>query len=259
MTIDLTNLKATKETLPPRVLVYGPEKIGKSALLAEMPDTIFFDIERGTGYIKAARYPGPLDTYADFTQGLQHLAEQKHNFSSLVVDTGDRLEEIIHKQAALEHGKKTVADVDYGKGYATAENIWREALSGFDYLREERGIAIFLICHAAIKRYDNPVVGSYDRYNICLHENTKGGGSGDLVKHWVDATLFVNYEIFKKSEDAGFKKKINTAIGGGRNIYCQESPSFVAGNRWGISQPIPYNDEASAWALLSDAIAKGMQ
>lgn len=258
MTVDLSNLKPTKNLLPPRVILYGPEKIGKSSLLAKMPNTIFFDIEKGSGYVETVRYPGALDTYADFLAGVQQLAESKHSFENLVIDTGDRLEEMIHAQAGAEHNKKTAAEVDYGKGFGTAENIWRQALSCFDYLREHRNMATYIICHAAIKRYDNPIAGSYDRYNICLHENTKGGGSGDIVKHWADATFFVNYEVFKKSEDAGFKKKINTAMGGNRFIYVQESPSFVAGNRWGLSDAIPYTDTDTTWATLRDSISNGM-
>jgi hypothetical protein len=258
MSIDLSSLKPTKNILPPRVLIYGPEKIGKSSLLAKMPNTIFFDIEKGSGYVETVRYPGPLETYNDFLTGVQSLAESKHNFENLVIDTGDRLEEMIHAQAGQEHNKKTAGEVDYGKGYGTAENIWRQALSCFDYLRENCNMAIFIIGHATIRRYDNPIAGSYDRYNICLHENTKGGGSGDIVKHWSDACLFVNYEVFKKSEDAGFKKKINTAMGGNRYIYVQETPSFVAGNRWGMSEPIPYTDPATTWETLSKAIAVAM-
>lgn len=258
MTIDLSNIKATRNVRPPRIMFYGPEKIGKSGLLAQDPNAIFFPLEHGNDYVTAARWPEEISTYSQFMDGVRSLAEQQHNFRSAVIDTADRLEELINAQAAAEHGKKTVQDVDYGKGFATQENIWRDTLNAFDYLRNEKGMAIFLICHAAIKRYDNPITGSYDRYNICLHENTKGGGSADIVKHWVDSTMFINYEVFKKSEEAGFKKKINTAHGGERFIYVSETPSFVAGNRWGLTDAIPYKDEASAWNLLNEALTTAM-
>lgn len=263
MEIDLVNLKVAKKVSPPRILVYGPEKIGKTDLLSQMPDTIFFDIEDGSGAATVARYPGSLKTYAEFMAGIQTLAERDHKFSSLVIDTADRLEELIHAQVANEANKKTIADIDWQRGYVTAENIWREVLDAFDYLRNQKGIAIFLISHSSIRRFDDPVAGNYNRYSICLHEDSKGKGSADLVSHWVDATFFINEEVFKRTEEVGFNKKVSTAkSSGNRYIYTTGSPSFIAGNRWKISGPIPYpstpDGAAVAWLNLQDQMTKGM-
>ena len=52
-----------KLALPPRVLVYGPEGVGKSSVAADA-NALFADIEGGSGELDVARYPfnpGELD------------------------------------------------------------------------------------------------------------------------------------------------------------------------------------------------------
>ena len=42
--------------LPPRVCIYGPEKIGKSTFCSQAPNVVALDIEGGFEFIKINRY-----------------------------------------------------------------------------------------------------------------------------------------------------------------------------------------------------------
>jgi len=52
--IDLTEIQPTTEAKPPRLVIYGPNKIGKSSFAAQSPNNIFFDIEHGLDGIESA-------------------------------------------------------------------------------------------------------------------------------------------------------------------------------------------------------------
>jgi AAA domain len=249
MSLVLSNIKPTKAILPPRIVLYSTPKLGKTTLAASIQNNLLLDVEGGSGAVSVARVEREkLDTFPNFMGILKLIYEQKHEFTTLTIDSIDWLEEIIFKQAANEHGKSTIADVGYGAGYVTALNLWRQVLQGLDMLREERGMTILLIAHEVIKRYDNPMVDSYDRYSLKLHDKTVG-----LIKEWCDLLAFGNNEVFVKSENVGFKTTINRGKAGERILHTVESPSFIAGNRYGLPPEISFS-----WEALSDALCKAM-
>lgn len=249
MTIDFKSIKAEKKLKPPRILLYGTPKVGKSSWAASIPDNLFFDMEDGTEALKVSRVgPENFPDHGSFMSALKDVYEQDHDYKALTVDTIDHLESLIFAQAAEEHGKKSIADVGYGAGYATAQNIWKETLSAFDMIREKRNMMIILISHDQVKRYDDPLSGSYDRYSVGLNERTSA-----LVKSWADCIAFVNNEVFVKSEDAGFKQKVSRAVGGDRVMHLVESPAYLAGNRFGMKSEIPFT-----WSAFQAELTEAM-
>ena len=249
MTIELSSIKASKNILPPRIVLYGTAKVGKSTFASTIPNNLLLDIEGGSGAVSVARVEREkLSTYDDLMAVLKSIYDQKHDFTCVTLDTIDVLEQLIFTQAAKEHGKASIADVGYGAGYVTAVNIWKQVLQGLDMLREERKMMVLLIGHDVVKRHDDPISESYDRYNINLHEKT-----GAILKAWADVIAFVNNEVFIKSEEVGFNAKVKRAKGGERILHLVESPAFIAGNRYGLPSEVGFS-----WDALSEALSNAL-
>lgn len=250
--IDFTKIEQKKAVEPPRLVWYGPPKIGKTSEAAKIPNNIIFDIEGGSGFHKATRVEKKdLNSYDAFMTRLGELYTQDHPFTTLTIDTVDWLEALVFEQAAKEHGKPDIAAVGYGAGYVTAQNIWKQILLAFDDLRLSKGMMILLLAHEAITRYDNPLTESYDRYTIKLRNNDKGSSSASIIKEWSDGLFFINKETFVKVKKEGLKeiKKGNTS----ERIFfhTQETPAFLAGNRFGLPSQIPFS-----WESLNEELNK---
>jgi len=57
--MKISDIKKGKIEAPIRVLLYGPEKIGKSTFAANAPSPIFICGETGTEELDIARFPEP--------------------------------------------------------------------------------------------------------------------------------------------------------------------------------------------------------
>lgn len=51
----LNNIKRGKQQRPQRVIIYGPEGVGKSTLAAGLPAPLFLDTEEGTQHMNVGR------------------------------------------------------------------------------------------------------------------------------------------------------------------------------------------------------------
>lgn len=256
MSIDLNAITAKKNILPPRLVIYGPPKIGKTTLLASIPHNLLVDVEGGSNFQNVARIEKEqVATFDQYLDLIGDLYTQNHNFTTFSTDTVDWLETIVFAKAAEIHGRSTIADVDYGKGFATAQNLWKQLLDGLDALRKDKGMMILMAAHEQIRVYNNPMTESYDRYTLKLQDKDKGSSTASLIKEWADGILFVNKETFVRKEKADTgKKEIKKGIGGDRVFFhTQESPAFVAGNRIGLPAQIPFT-----WEALSEALTTAL-
>ena len=92
----LSKIKRGGETLPPRVLLSGPEGIGKSTFGAGAPAPLFISQEDGlTGLDHVARISP--ETYADVLATIDALTADPGEYKTLVIDTTDWLERSIHQ------------------------------------------------------------------------------------------------------------------------------------------------------------------
>lgn len=255
MAIDLKKIKAEKALSPPRLLWYGPPKVGKSFCFSTIPNSLLVDFEEGSGFLKTARIEkNQVDTFEKFMGLLGDLYTQDHSFSTLGLDTLDWLQDIVFAQAAKEHSKTSIADVGYGAGYVTAQNLWQQIIDGLDALRRDKNMMIIGIAHEQIRRYDNPTTESYDRYTLKLHAKDKGSSTLSIFSEWSDAILFINQETFVRKEKTGFNQETKKASTSDRVFFhTTESPAYLAGNRFGLPPLIPFT-----WPDLEAALTKAM-
>lgn len=116
-----------------------------------------------------------------------------------------------------------------------------------DKLNEQKKMAIVLVGHALVKKFDAPDTESYDRYRLDMNDK-----SASVIKDWCDVILFANYKVYTKSEDAGFNKTSHKGLGGDeRVLYTEERPAFWAKNRYGLPFELPLSWQSFATAMSS--------
>lgn len=230
-----------RSTKPPRILIFGVEKIGKTTWATEAENAIVIPTEDGQGQIDCKRFP-LARTYEQVLNYIGTLIEREHDFKTLVIDSADWLERLIWAKVCQDSNVKSIelAAGGYGKGYGAALVYWSEILEALDAANSNRNMQIILIAHAQVERYEDPESPAYDRYSPKLHKKT----SGPLVTEWADAVLFATRKMRVAVEKGTFNRERATAApigkdGGERIIRCVGSPACVAGNRYGLPAELP--------------------
>ena len=251
MAISLASITKTKHAKPPRIIIHGQEKVGKSTFFAQAPDVIFIQTEDGLAGIDAQAFP--LATDLDDVMGAIHtLQTEEHEFRTLVIDSADWLERLIHDKVCEDHNVKTIelAAGGYGKGYAEALNYWRKLLSMLDELSTAKGMTIGMICHSRIVTINDPETEAYDCYKMKLHE-PKSGNSGalSLLNEWADVIGFAAKKTYAKKKEGG--EKYRGVDGGKRELRLEGSPAFLAGNRYGLPAVVDLH-----WSVFETALSE---
>lgn len=241
MAFDLKSISRNDNTAPPRLMVYGVEGIGKSTFAAGAPDPIFILTEDGLGSLDVEHFPiaTSLDNVMD---AIGALYAEDHPYKTVVLDSLDWLEAIIHREMEAKHDAK---DLAYGKGAMIAAQQWRDVLDGLNALRNEKQMTVILLAHNTIKRFDSPEVEPFDRYQPKLQER-----SNAVVREWADAVMFANYKTIVKKDDVGFNKTVARGISSGeRMLFTTERPAYMAKNRYNLPDSIPLTWDAFANAI----------
>ena len=207
-----------------RCIIYGPEGIGKSTLASNFPEAVFIDLEHGTDSMDVSRFTTPSNL-ALFMDLLNSIA-QEEVCKTVVIDTADRLEQIVTKYVCEKHQIRSIEDAGYGKGYTYLWETWQEILKALDKVIDS-GKNVVLVAHAQMRKFEQPdEMGAYDRWELKLSKKT-----APLIKEWSDMLLFCNY---KNNIVEDPKTKNRKAVGGKRVMYATHSPVYDAKNRFGL-------------------------
>ena len=237
----LEQVKTGIECGPRRSLIYGVHGVGKSTLAAHAQDPIFLPTEDGLADVPCSKFP-LMKSLEDVKAALRELHREDHQYKTLVIDSLDWLERLIWEPICVDKGVHNIAEIGFGVGYSLALGEWAKMLEGFSRLRSDKGMAIVMIAHAKIERFQDPMSDSYDRYSPKLHK-----GASALCQEWCDEVLFANYRVFTKEKEEGFNKKRTIGIGSGeRVLYTTDRPAHIAKNRLGLPDEIPMTWDAYA-------------
>lgn len=237
MAINLEELKPKKSNKPPRIIFYAVGGFGKTTFASQSNKPVFIQAEDGQGQLELAGKQ--VETYDDIMEMISFLAEDEHDFKTVVLDTMDAIEKIIYTEIVKRHSEKTpissIEDIGYGKGYVKANELWNELLQGLNYLRDSKGMMIILLGHTKVKTFTPPDNDAYDRYTFTL-QDSKNTSTSELLLGWADIVLFGNYKIITKNKDGKTK-----AVGGhDRAIYTEERATHWGKNRYNLPYEIPF-------------------
>lgn len=156
MTVSLADVQTGTRAAPPRILVYGIEGIGKSTFASKFPKPIFIQTEDGLDNIDCESFP-VARKFEDVVGALDALIREKHDYSTVVIDSLDWLEALIWKMLCEREGVESIEQVGggYAKGYVQALTHWRRVVEKLQTLRLDKGCAIVLTAHAKIEFHDD--------------------------------------------------------------------------------------------------------
>lgn len=108
-----------------KVVIYGPEGIGKSTFAARFPGAVFIDTEGSTNDMDVARLPRPTSWNMLFDE-IEYIKTHTDECRTLVIDTVDWAELLCVEHICAVHNKKGIEDFGYGNGYVyTKEEFGR--------------------------------------------------------------------------------------------------------------------------------------
>lgn len=218
-----------------KVVIYGPEGIGKSTFASQFPGAVFIDTEGSTDNMDVSRLNKP----SSYTMLKNEIAWVKANptcCKTLIIDTIDWAESLIVDDICALHQKKGIEDFGYGNGYVYVKEELGRFLNSLSEL-VDLGINVVLTAHAQMRKFEQPdEMGSYDRWELKLGKKTSSQ-TAPLVKEWADMVLFANYKTVVMTADNGKKK----ATGGQRVLYTQHHPAWDAKNRHSLPEEMPFD------------------
>jgi hypothetical protein len=230
---------------PPRILLYAREKIGKTGFAAGAPSPLFLCSEMGTEEYDVARIPA--SSWLQTISTVDSLINDSHDYKTLVLDTIDHLEAVLHRHiiASDDKGRTSMVTVHggFGKAFKMATEETKKLAVKLDTLTEKRRMTIVLLAHAHVEKFNDPESDGWDQYRLKMHKETAG-----FWREWVDAVLFANLDIATKKNDDDKTKAIGT---GDRLIYTipPRSAAYEAGNRYALPATLPLR-----WSALDAAI-----
>ncbi len=208
-----------------KVVIYGPEGIGKSTLASKFPEVLFIDTEGSTSHMDVARTQEPSSWNMLMSQ-VMHVSSTPGLCKTLVIDTADWAERLCKEFVCAKYNFKSIEDPGYGKGYTYLYEEWGKLLNLLSEITD-KGIHVVLTAHAMMRKFEQPdEMGAYDRWELKLEKKTAA-----VTKEWADLILFANYKTdIVKSSDT----KKNKATGGARKMYTSHHPAWDAKNRHGL-------------------------
>jgi hypothetical protein len=246
----LEQIQRGPQRRPLAVCVYGVPGVGKTTFGASAPSALVWTFEHGADMLDVAKLPAP-DGWEGVITTLRELADAKHDFRSLVVDTLDALEVVAVNHICTRAKKETLADFAWGGGYALLAQEWRRFLSGLDQLRDRRGMNVILIAHEHRKAHDDPTLGRYEMYRPKLQEKAWG-----LTNEWCDAVMFAEFDAAILEKEGQRNRAI---VSGRRVLRTVRGTGYVAKNRFGLPPKIDLDwktFEAATQPVSTDGLRK---
>lgn len=214
-----------------KVVIYGPEGIGKSTFASCFPDPLFIDTEGSTKLMDVARMPAPQGAQ-DITDEINYVLNNPTVCKTIVIDTADWAEQRIIEAICKRAKKSGIEDFGYGKGYTYVAEGFQQLLRQLDKVIDA-GIHVVITAHAKMRKFEQPdEMGAYDRWELKLSKQ-----SAPLLKEWADMVLFANYKTYTVRTD---DKKVK-AQGGERTMYTSHHPCWDAKNRHGLNAEVPFS------------------
>lgn len=200
-------------------LVYGPSKIGKSTWCSHADKAIFLATEPGLNALEV--FQSPITCWEDLLKACAELAEGKHDFKTVIVDTVDILYRMCSEHICQKFKIEHESDLGYGKGYALINNEFQRVLTKLAFLP----MGLILISHSQEREIETRT-GKKTRIVPTLPDKAR-----KLVTGLVDLVLFCDLESKKNADGKAHHQRV---------MRTKPSPNYDAGDRTGrLPEMIP--------------------
>ena len=213
-----------------KMVIYGPEGVGKSTLASKIPSAIFIDTEGSTDHMTGVvRYPRPA-SWDELIAMVDDAASIP--VRTLVIDTLDWADILCTRSLCKEKKWDSIEAAGYGKGYVMLGEKFAELLAKLTAMAD-KGINVVFCAHAQLRKVEKPEeTGAYDHWELKCSKRV-----APLVKEWCDLLLFCNYDSMVIHGNNPMEK--NRITGNKRVMYANHAPTFDAKNRFGLPDKMP--------------------
>ena len=237
---------------PVKVVLYGPEGIGKSTFASRFPAPVYIDTEGGTKRLNIARLPQPT-SWAMLLDEVAEVRKGAVPCGTLVIDTADWAERLCIQAVCAKAKVNGIEDFGYGKGYTYVKEEFAKLLDALEEVLNA-GHNVVVLAHAAITKFEQPdAVGNYDRWSMKTSKQV-----APLLREWCDMLLFANYKIVVEKAGSSPNAK-NKASGGRRVLYTTHHACWDAKNRFDLPEELPFDYAAIAACVPGGAPAAVQQ
>ena len=247
--LDRVEENAKQHMLPPRIVPYGVGGVGKTTFGMDANKPILMPLEDGKGKLKVK----PLDkpgSYTDVMNMIAELANDEHDYRTLVIDTVDKFEPLVWREVCEnekdQRGKKHshIEGFGYGAGYKYADPYWIRFFDALDVLRSQRSMTIIVLAHSQVKTIQDPNVGPYARTQPKLQDR-----ANDLLFEWADIVGLL--EIQRKVYDPGEGDRTlrTSRTTGQRILRLEDGGGYAAKNKYDLAPEIEIPKENPFGAL----------
>lgn len=234
-----------------KVVIYGPEGVGKSYFASKFPNPVFIDTEGSTRHMDVPRTQRP-SSWTMLMNQVQYFISNPTVCDTLIIDTADWTERLCIEHICAKGKVDGIEGFGYGKGYVYLEEEFGRFLNKLEDVIQV-GTNVVITAHAEIKKIEQPEeIGGYDHWQMKLEKKTM-----PLLKEWCDMLLFANYSVVVVNVDnQGAQKGKNKAQGGKRVMHTTHTPWWDAKNRHDLLEELPLDfDEIRHCIITRDTKA----
>lgn len=225
---------STRQTKALKVVVYGPEGIGKTTFANNFPQPVYIDTEGSTNFIDSQKLPDPT-SWTMLLEELEYLKTTSGIARTIVIDTMDWAENLAKQHLMAKNNWDAIDASSYGTRYVALADEIGKLLNKLSEL-VELNYNVVLLAHSETKKHELPdELGAFDRYVLKLERR-----DASLVKEWADMILFANFKTTVITDSKTNSKK---ATGGQRVMYTTHKPTWDAKNRLGLADELPFDYE----------------
>ena len=244
---------------PPQITIVAAPGAGKTSLGALFPNPVFIQAEEGMSVIETwpeelrpVIFPAlprsnkkeKISTKDALLAQLRSLAQQDHDFKTLVIDSVTSLHSLFEHEVCEDYEVDNVADAAGGfhKGYLVVKEMHSEIKTACDYLRNKKGMTVIFLAHSGVQKMKNrPDAEEYSVYSLDMHKD-----SVPVYVNLVDAVLYLRQEEFVKggaTDKKGITTKLGKVVQTGDRILVTSGDGRIgyvnAKNRYDLDSEIP--------------------
>lgn len=187
---------------PVSLMVHGGPGVGKTTFAAGAPDPFFIDCDNRTAHLNIRRVKP--ESWEEVLEVFRLVAKGDLKCGTLVVDTIDHAEILLHRDLCKAHNVTSIEEVGggYGKGYVAALGEWRRFGVAMDAIRA-RGVGLVLLAHNQVRAFQNVGGEDYQRLELKLDKRAH-----NFLRERVDGVGYASFDTqIVKNKDGKAKAK----------------------------------------------------